>query len=104
MPPTTTSTTSRSVADTILDQIDPPPPPTRSTEPSPNPPAAGRPAGGPQQRPSTSPGLQVGMSTKSRSWRPYPRFLAASFATFTSPRTFLVPDGPQSEPRQTFTF
>src|SRR5258706_14596628 len=100
IPPTTTSITSLSVAATTCDHTDPPPP-GRSTVTSPKPPWTSRPADRPQQRASTSPGLQVTISTRSESVSPYPSFLLASLATFSSPSTCLVPDGPQSQPRQT---
>src|SRR4051812_2299245 len=58
----------------------------------------------PQQRERTSPGLDVTIATSFLSVKPRPSLCPTSFATLSSPCTFFVPDGPQSEPRQIETF
>src|SRR5580765_3132287 len=94
--------TSLSVAVIIFDQTSPEPC-GRRTVTSPNAPCTRLPMGFGQQRDRTSPALLVTMATRSLSLRSNPCFLATIFAIFTSPRTCLVPEGPQSEPRQTDT-
>ena len=68
-----------------------------------SPPATSRPAGRPQQRANASPGLAVTIWTRSKSETPHPSRSDTILATLSSPSRFLVPDGPQSVPRHTFT-
>ena len=65
-------------------------------------PARSRPTSTPQQRRSASPALAVAIIPRSRaSSAPSSASSFHSAATFSSPSRFFVPDGPQSEPRQT---
>ena len=101
-PSITTSATSRSVSGHDPRPHAPRPRP-RITVTSAKPPSTRRPTGRCQHRSSNTPGFVVTISTICPFVNEQPNRSAAIRATFISPSRFLVPDGPQSEPRHTRT-